>query len=62
MSVRSEGVESQGNPEIGVQLENERPKEALVPYIYSSSIFSGRTFPDWCGILELHLDCVGIVD
>ena len=33
MSVRSEGVESQGDPGIGAQLENERPEEGLVLYI-----------------------------
>ena len=33
VSVRSEGVESQGDPGIGAQLENERPEEGLVLYI-----------------------------
>ena len=31
-------------------------------YICSSSIFPGRKFPDWYGIPELHLNCVGIRD
>ena len=50
------GLHSWCEPGILVQSENIRS------HIYSSSIFSGRMFPNCCEISRLRQDCVGIPD